>query len=111
MSAHWSAAASPQRSPASLATPRNGSQRGKWVSHARNSAGPSLCSKNGYEARWRARRDIPGSMAMQFYRQLKANAGTPVTRVETEVRRLLSSAAMDSYPRAFEAWRLAEALY
>jgi len=50
-------------------------------------------------------------MAMQFYRQLKANAGTPVTRVETEVRRLLSSAAMDSYPRAFEAWRLAEALY
>ena len=31
-------------------------------SRCRTSAGPSFCSKNGYEARWRARRDMPGSM-------------------------------------------------
>jgi hypothetical protein len=54
---------------------------------------------------------VPTPEGMQLYREIKANAGTPVTRVETEVRQLLSTGAITPYPRAFEAWRAAESLY
>jgi hypothetical protein len=54
---------------------------------------------------------VPTPEATGFYRNVKTDGTTPVARVETEMRELLSSSAMSAYPQAFAAWRRAESLY
>ena len=54
---------------------------------------------------------VPTPEAGEFYRHAKTQGREPLEHIETEVGRFLSSSTMDSYPRAFEAWRRAESLY